>query len=271
MILGNSKKDIKERERIVKKYYSKKLGIKEITDLAKQEISNLSTEYVSRFLKRYKFSFKEKRGRVTERKNMKNPFKLGNRHNEYWLGFFLADGSMDKQKTNIMLFSCDVEFLKTFNKHAGVQCSEYITKRVTEKRQDILQLQFGNQRIWEYLYTIGCTPNKGKTLCPKFELNWNIVRGIFDGDGSISKGEFKITSGSICMVEKLKDFFEKYSFKTVIVQKGTAFDIYIRWTNGSRDKDEAMISKKRLFQLLYSKNAKYQLDRKKQAFSTLLK
>lgn len=270
MIQNNTKVSCKERRELIINNYSKELGIKEITEKCRLIIPDVSKCLVSRTLKKYNLPIAEKRGKVTEMKNIKNPFELGDPNNNYWLGYFMADGGMSRQKSNLQMFSVDKEFLYTFNEHVGIKCNEYHKAAKNSNSKPLMVLYFGNQNVWNYLYSIGITPNKSKTMSPKFELDWNIVRGLFDGDGSISKGEFKITTASLDMVDKLSKFFIKNKFQTRIVQKGNAYDVYIRYTNGSGNKKESMESKKRLYSLLYPENCKYYLNRKKLSFSALL-
>ena len=45
--------------------------------------------------------------------------------------------------------------------------------------------QFKNQDIVDYLKQFGIVPNKTFTLELPY-INWNVLRGVFDGDGSIS-------------------------------------------------------------------------------------
>lgn len=61
----------------------------------------------------------------------------------------------------------------------------------------------------------------------------HLLRGLFDGDGCATKSKnynsfsFKITSGNKMLVNKLVSFLTQEGFKTSIVVKGKAYDLYI--------------------------------------------
>ena len=115
----------------------------------------------------------------------------------------------------------------------------------------------------EYLIKRGITPKKSLTLDLKVKCNWDIVRGLFDSDGNISKNGFKITSGSIKLISYLEDFFNTEGFKTSIIKKGNAMDIYIR-SNQKPLKDTLKSIRSKLYN-----NSKYYLKRKKDQIDAL--
>lgn len=223
------------------------------------KLLGVTPSYISVYCKNHNIKLKDTRGKIG--KVNKNPFELGCPNNDYWLGYLLGDGGMSRQGSNIYIYTKDLEIVESFKKHCPL-VNIYL-------RNEIYSIYFGNKIIWNYLYSLGITPKKALTLDINFELNWNIIRGLFDSDGSISRGQFKITSGSLFMIDKLDEFFKKFSFTTRIVQKGNAFDIFIRYTKGSRNKDEALVEKRRLFAFLYS-DCEFFMGRKRVKFSALL-
>ena len=151
MILKNTKEHCQLRQKIVLENYDKNLTLTELHKLLVLKIENISDSVIAKVLKNNNLELKDGRGKVTERKFIKNPFELGNSNNEYWLGFLLGDGYLSKYGSNIRMFSNDFEFLRTFNNHIGIKCSETIVK--TGKNPHLV-LYFGNNRIWQYLNTL---------------------------------------------------------------------------------------------------------------------
>lgn len=97
---------------------------------------------------------------------------------------------------------------------------------------------------------------KSSTLNPPIELNWNIMRGVYDGDGSFKKGVVVITC-SEDFKNKITTFYDKYNLHYTIT-KDSAYRIAIY-----RKYDI-----KRVFHFLYDNQTLY-LDRKKQDLSRL--
>lgn len=78
-----------------------------------------------------------------------------------------------------------------------------------------------NQEICDYLSTFGITERKSLTLKLKY-VNWNVLLGIFDGDGSLTKDarsfnfRFKIASGSLDFSNQLINFFKREGIKAYL-------------------------------------------------------
>lgn len=104
---------------------------------------------------------------------------------------------------------------------------------------------------------------------PNVDLNWDMVRGLFDADGSICGSTVKITTGSPFMVEKLQNFYKKEGFLSSVYSKGNAKDIAFRFTTSSRCKIESTETKRRLFDKLYT-NAEVFLERKRKSFLDII-
>lgn len=59
--------------------------------------------------------------------------------------------------------------------------------------------------------------NKAHTLNPKVKINWNILRGYFDGDGNAhKKGGWTITSCSLPWIEKCQKFLADNDIRSII-------------------------------------------------------
>lgn len=141
--------------------------------------------------------------------------------NNYFIGYLAADGNI--YKTAINLYSIDIRYLESFSTIYNQPFNYYYYG--SSIGTPMVQLGFGNKQIVEWLkckYNLG--PNKSKVL-KLHKLNWSILRGIFDGDGSAKK-EIKITSGSIHFVEQLELFLEIYNIKSKRRIKGINMDCY---------------------------------------------
>lgn len=128
----------------------------------------------------------------------KNYFnKINNSNKAYILGFLCADGSISKKYNKISFcLSCkDIEVLEFIKKelelNTNISKREVYDKR-TLKSYCSISLQFSSKIMKSDLKKIGVTYNKSNFLTfPKIPLKykWDFIRGLFDGDGYISKNK----------------------------------------------------------------------------------
>lgn len=85
-------------------------------------------------------------------------------------------------------------------------------------------IKYKNKEIVEYLSKYGIVPRKSNILELPY-INWNILLGIFDGDGCISKEnkglygyKFTITSGSIKFITQIQEFLNSYNIHSSIAE-----------------------------------------------------
>lgn len=147
-----------------------------------------------------------------------NPFS-DNQESEYWLGYIAADGNVSSKGNNLTISSKDVGHLKKFGNFS--KCNINLSNRGLELAY------FGNYSTKEYLISKGITPKKSLTFEYSGNLTSHFIRGVFDGDGSVSGGRPKITSGSKFFIKQLEKLFTELGFKYSILTKGNCFDIYI--------------------------------------------
>lgn len=66
----------------------------------------------------------------------------------------------------------------------------------------------------------GIIPNKSLVVDPKLNITWDLLRGYFDGDGSIRLGgtrkESKFTTGSLIWAERISEFLLDNNIHNVI-------------------------------------------------------
>jgi hypothetical protein len=114
-----------------------------------------------------------------------------------------------------------------------------------------------DKEVSEYLISLGLTPAKSLTLEYKGEWNWEFVRGVFDGDGSIFKTKgylrFNIASGSEKFAKQLYNFLKEFNPKLTGSDK--MFIVHVHNQNDI----------KKLYTKLY-KNGSLFLERKKHKF-----
>ena len=179
----------------------------------------------------------------------------------YWFGYIAGDGSISSDnRNNVDIITTDLDIVEQYKSFIGDTLTIYLSKRPTK---DCYTLRVCNKDFKEYLIKRGITPKKSLTLDLKVKCNWDIVRGLFDSDGNISKNGFKITSASIKLISYLENFFNTEGFKTSIIKKGNAMDIYIR-SNQKPLKDTFKSIRSKLYN-----NSKYYLKRKKDQIDAL--
>jgi hypothetical protein len=103
----------------------------------------------------------------------------------YAVGLLVTDGSLSIDGRHIDLTSKDVEQLENFMKCIGVNVK--IGTKKSEKTESVVhRVQFGDVTLYNFLLSIGLTPNKTKTLgavkVPK-KYFFDFLRGLHDGDG----------------------------------------------------------------------------------------
>ena len=138
----------------------------------------------------------------------KNPFINITPERDYWLGYLFADGHIGQN--HIELCSKEESVANAFNEFCYNQCKiykkPYITLAGETRTIYRVMLQSIDLYRW-FVETYKVDSKKHHTLNPDIELNWNIVKGYFDGDGNAHKnGGWTITSCSKKWIDKVKDF-----------------------------------------------------------------
>jgi len=109
----------------------------------------------------------------------------------YWLGFILADGSIFNNRLKIGLAIKDINHLEKFKKFLNSSNKIYCYKvgnGANNKKSECCEIVITNKKIVEDLGKLGIGPNKTHTVeIPqiKEELMSHLIRGIWDGDGSV--------------------------------------------------------------------------------------
>ena len=187
----------------------------------------------------------------------KNPFTQQSEQTDYWVGYIAADGFVSSKKYLIGVKSKDILHLEKYKEYIGENVK--LRTEVNKAGNTIGIVNFGNFEAYYYLISLGITPQKSKTFKYSTLLNGNILRGHFDGDGSISQNRPKITTGSDLFKEQLCSYYRSLGIKYSVSRKSeSTWDIYVL-------KD----SRKKLYDLMYS-NASIFLDRKRAKFAAIV-
>lgn len=108
----------------------------------------------------------------------------------YCIGLIASDGNLSKDGRHISITSKDFEIVDNCRK--AFKPSAKITKKsrggdLGNKRYFLLQ--FSDAALYKFMQSIGLTPAKSKTIrfvCVPDALFPDFLRGLFDGDGSVS-------------------------------------------------------------------------------------
>lgn len=161
-------------------------------------------------------------------KNRENPFECMSSEAKYWIGYIFADGHLvyTNRQYSISLFSKDENIMLRFKNFIGGKA------RIYKRPSGIYQVIYNSKPVTKwFMETFNISQVKALTLDPSVELDWDIVHGYFDGDGSVrldgTHYEAKFTTGSEVWANRLKEFLARYEIESVITPKGKAFDVNI--------------------------------------------
>ena len=200
------------------------------------------------------------RGSGNSKPQKLNPFLSFSSEAMYWLGYIIADGTIVSTKRNhtLVLFSKDFTILKKFNLFMNNQCKIHLWNN-----NDVYGARLHSKVICDWLVNIcNITPNKSTIVNPTLPITWDLLRGYFDGDGSItlkgSRKESKFTTGSLKWAERISSFLTINNIHNVITIKDNAYDVNIYRKEDSE----------KLYNKMY-KNATIYLDYKYNRFVAL--
>lgn len=182
-----------------------------------------------------------------------NPFECMSDEAQYWIGFLAADGNLSTKKYSISMQLKDIEHILKYRNFINPILKYH--DKVNPAGSLMRTVLFGNYEVYNYLISIGFTPAKSKTFSFKIPLTGNILRGVFDGDGSASQNRPKITTASILFRDQLTNYFDKLGIKYTVTVKHKVKDPYIY------DVWVLYDSRQQFFDLLYTKDC-VKLERK---------
>jgi hypothetical protein len=150
-----------------------------------------------------------------------NPFKLGEEKSDYFIGMLITDGCISNNAITLSLKESDVYLLEEFAKFLSfyVKVNKYYHK--AHKHYEYY-VKFKNNEVCDYLNSLAEFNNKSFDLYLKVPLNWNILRGIIDGDGSVkiynNLLKVSIYTMSVNFKNQLVEFLTNNQFTPKITQ-----------------------------------------------------
>lgn len=139
--------------------------------------------------------------------------KIDTANKAYWLGFLYADGCISLKNKDIKtggslleitLQADDVDILKRFK--MSISSNSPIKEKLVKGKYPSVRLCICNTEICRDLEKLGCTPKKSLTLTfpnksqVPDDLIPHFIRGYFDGDGNVYRGDDKNFSPKISFV-----------------------------------------------------------------------
>lgn len=165
---------------------------------------------------------------------------------DYFIGILATDGCVTGGVVALEFAQQDAEILIHWNDFLGNKCN--ITTHTKKSTGSVYyKIAFMNRDICKYLGNYGIVPRKSLILKLSY-INWDILRGAFEGDGSLIydhrhrvSAKFRIASGSVAFLTQIKEFLESEGIKatiyaeknsnTSILNVGIASDIYKIYCN----------------------------------------
>lgn len=148
----------------------------------------------------------------------KNPFLVDSPERDYWLGYLFADGHIGQN--HIELSTKEIDVVNAFNEFCGGICKIYKRPYTIKSGETRIMYRVYIQSIDIYKWfvdTYKVDSKKHHTLNPDIKLNWNILRGYFDGDGNAHKnGGWTITSCSLAWINRCAKFLSENGVRTTL-------------------------------------------------------
>jgi hypothetical protein len=208
---NNKPWDIEKQNYVIQEYQKGRLT----TDIAK-ELNTFNTS-IRRVLMRHNIALISTADRL--RKVKTNPFiDLSDKDTQYWLGYLIADGCIDKGRKCIRLFSKDIDVLKSYKRFLNYPVA---IRSELQKKYNVVCFNVGfcEHDAYQTLINIGFTPNKSYDfILSNIPITWDLMRGYFDGDGCFyyqkettkakrsSSSKICFTSASLIFLEQISSF-----------------------------------------------------------------
>lgn len=193
--------------------------------------------------------------------------KVGTPEFDYFIGILASDGCIIN--TCVALEVKDFEIIDNYHTFLENTCN--INSRISKVNGNTYyNIKYKNKDIVNFLAEYGIVPRKSNNLELPY-INWNILLGVFDGDGSLTIDKryeccfkFTITSGSIKFINQIREFLHSNGVETHVYEYNTDSG---HWYNIVVCKGEDIY---KIYCNLY-KDSSFFLSRKKEKFCSLLK
>lgn len=106
----------------------------------------------------------------------------------YAVGLLTADGNLSNDKRHMVFTSMDKDQVGTLKKCLGIKNRIGRISRKAGHDKKYFRVQFGDVLFYRWLFDLGLTPNKSKTIGLSIPAQYffDFLRGCFDGDGCIN-------------------------------------------------------------------------------------
>lgn len=194
--------------------------------------------------------------------------KEGTNDFDYFLGLLATDGCVTDNKIILDFSEENKELLDYWNEFLGNKCNINVSVHKVFKVPQY-RISFRNKEVVDYLATFGIIPRKSFDLKLKY-INWDVLRGIIDGDGCVSTTnagntvKLGITSACKEFLVQIQDFLKEEGFTSFINEshrnENLIYDLFVYKTSDLVE----------IYKRLYD-NAHYFLKRKRNNFGPILK
>lgn len=211
-------------------------------DFLKESYHDLGPKVCASALGRSYGSTRVRATRILDLSSYRHPscnelfFKSWTRSNSYCFGLLTSDGTVVKNGKNVYeasLGMTDCDVVETFARCAG---SKVKVSRDKRGFKDVFRVRLRGAKTIEFLHQKSLHPRKScKEVWPSIptkQNTWNFCRGVFDGDGCITRHEkglqVRFFAGKF-FLEHLKYFFESEGIKiaSILKEKGLQYRLSI--------------------------------------------
>ena len=259
---------ILEKENVYRKYNSKAIYNENITSFIKDNYYKLEAQTICEILKisdsvLYSVLSYLKiplRGSGNVLRDITKEIDYNSVEFFYLYGWIISDGHVSKGDRGDYIVSIstkDKEIVELFLKYFPFL--KVHVKKGTEQNH----IYVSSKKLHKYFIDKGFESKKANNIYIKdIPINNHLIRGIFDGDGSvrdISKRrsfDAKITTGSLKLVEQLKEYLEKEEIIVKVYPNGKCYNVTIQ------GKENLL----KFYKLLYKNCSDLFLKRKKNLF-----
>lgn len=229
----------REKEENILKMYSKGMSQKEIANFY-----NTFNTSIRRVLLRN--GIIPKGNNKIQRLCKHNPFRKNDEYSDYFLGLLLTDGCISGNKTktsntiNLSLNEEDGYLVESFRDWISPNSK---VSKVKQKVNDsfMYTVNITNIEVEEWLIRKGNFKNKSYNCKIYTPITWNILRGIFDGDGGFHPNcnhlDFFICGKSRIFLEQIKSFLDKYGFTTYLKERKNSYGTSLFYVEIHKIKD----------------------------------
>lgn len=149
-----------------------------------------------------------------------NPFKKNDEYSDYFFGMLMTDGNIDdRHRIRLSLNERDGYIIEELVKWASPKSK---ISKTHQKLNDsyMWSASITNEEAYEWLVRRGNFTNKSYEAKVYIPINYNILRGVFDGDGGYSNTKntlrFFVCGKSYAFIKQIENFLIKEGYRPKI-------------------------------------------------------